>query len=216
MHSMTYNRQLSLIRRGMLLSVTQLKLQRLVFSNCQKTVVTLSICWARGCLRTLQPKALSQGRLSLLYQSSNRDWPQSVNSFFYHYLFLQMFHCGMFLKTARAACKPLLQCTGSARWGLQPQGYILRTSPHRIQPSLPELCVQMKPLLFTHTQLMSGTGWHTIHGPRALGLTNGKTNQEPRTPLEKLPAKLQAKLEEEVNRCQPWTHPVPHLTEHTN
>lgn len=124
MHTMTYNRQLSLIRRGMLLSVTQLKVQRLVFSNCQKTVVTFSICRARGCLRTPQPKALSQGRLSLLYQSSNRDWPQSQNgnSFFYHYLFLQMFHCGMFLKTARAAHKPLFNALGQLVGVSNPRG----------------------------------------------------------------------------------------------
>lgn len=55
MHTKTYNRQLSSVRRGMLLPATQLQLQRLVFSHCQKTVVTLSICRARGCLRTPQP-----------------------------------------------------------------------------------------------------------------------------------------------------------------
>lgn len=68
-----------------------------------------------------------------------------------------------------------------------------------------KLCVQMKCLLFTYTQLRSRTGWHNVHNPRALGLTNGKTNQESRTPWEKLAAKLQANLRE-GNWCQLWTH----------
>lgn len=181
----------------MLLSVTQLQLQRLVFSHCQKTVVTLSICRARGCLRTPQP--------SFCLKEDYPDYTKILTG-----IGLKVKVEILLLSPPIFANVPLRdvsensqsstqappRCTGSAHRGLQPQGYLLRTSPHRTRPSLPELWVQMKPLLFTHTQLRSGTGRHTIHDPRALGLTNGKTNQEPRTPLQKLAAKLPANLEE--------------------
>lgn len=81
---------------------------------------------------------------------------------------------------------------------LGPQGSVLRTRPGWMR-------AQTKPLLSARTQLRSRTGWHTIPDPRMPGLTNGKTNQDCRAPLEKLAARLQANLEEQVYWCQPWT-----------
>lgn len=159
-----------------------------------------------------------QESLSLPYQNNYRDWSQSQsgNSFSFSNT-ICFSKCSIHKMFSNGRKQPGQQAKASSLMHFshlsllfQFQGQGLRIGPKstsilQLQQGSWLLCVQTKSLFFIHAPMRSQMGWHSIHAPGAFGLTNGKANEELRTPLEKLANKLQANLEEQADDwCQPW------------